>query len=1670
MFGQCRGPIWHKDDFSHCILQDYIQILLPLIACAISVLLILAQTLRRVISDKNQLKHKQLLVNIEEEEDNDNDHESMTDLTLQRSVSRTETTRLELDKPKGEIVLVAIELVTLLGEIALGVVAIFVTGKRGHTEVSKVSIAGLITWGYIAALALARFLLSTARWNARFLKLWNHTVFLYSAQWLFEIVIFRSSLIRPAFRASKILNILEFTFSTVLFLVAMTSRRGNRAVLLEYENDIEPPHEPLASLLSLATFSWADALIWRGYKKPLEIADIWNVGVKDKAAAVLAGFRQHQKTHSLALRLLLHFKKDVLIQGAWAMIESVVMFLPTLLLKIILEYLENPEDTPANAAWLYVILLPVSGILFAVAAGQALWIGRKVCIRLRSIIIGEIYSKALRRKAAATAEAKTETRKDELKTDKRSKKSKRKALSFGRKTKVEDKNESNVSALKAVDTQANNGTIINLMSIDSFKVSEICAYLHFLWATVPVELAMALILLYRILGLSSFVGIGMMILVLPLNFFIAKSFQSAQKRIMAATDARIHSTNEILQNIRIIKYFAWEKRFAAEVDGKRKEEMDALLRRYILWSAASTVWSAVPILITFGSFLVYTVVEKKPLVPSVAFPALSMFSLLRIPLDQLADMVAHVQESKVSVDRIEKFLNEEDTEKYVQLRDSRTAQSVEPGIELENATLTWGTKGDPLDKEVAESFRLINMSVKFEIGELNIIAGPTGSGKTSLLMALLGEMKLLEGKVQIPGGFIRQELRADPQTGLTESVAYCSQQAWLVNDTIKENILFASPFDAKRYKAVIKACALERDLEILDAGDKTLVGEKGITLSGGQKQRVSLARALYCSSKHVFLDDCLSAVDSHTAKHIFEKAILGEMMENRTCILVTHNVTLTVPSAKFVVVLANGKISTQGDPEHVARSGVLGEELAKAGTVSRGPSAPPSRVSSDLEEQKAKLQAESQQDALSKKDDDQLGNRTEGKAQGSVKMATIYMYLRSMGPWWFWVVASFAFVANQVGQVATNVWIRQWSNAYHTSTTDARHAALNVLHQPKALTTGGFTGLTTFRVPQTHASSIATSDGAHAEDVNVAYYLGIYVLIGAVYVMICFVREIVLFAGGLHASKLIHTRLLNAILRAKFKFFDSTPLGQLMNRFSKDIEAIDQEVAPITVGMIHCLASTITSVVLIATVTPAFLIAGIFISMMYFATGYFYIHSSRDLKRLESVQRSPLFQAFGETLSGVVTIRAYGDESRFMSDNHHRVNTHNRPFIYLWATNRWLAFRIDVAGAFVSFFAALFVVINVNNIDAGAAGLSLSYAITFSSNVLWVVRLYAANEQNMNAVERLREYMDVEQEAAAEIPETKPAANWPSHGAVEFIGYSTRYRTDLDQVLKKLTFKINAGEKVGIVGRTGAGKSSLALALFRGLEAEEGQILIDDTNIGLIGLQDLRGGITIVPQDPTLFTGTLRTNLDPFDRFTDEEIFTALRRVHLIPPPRPDGTADEESGLSTPNSEPTFSTASTLRVNGSAAESSSSPSGSENGHLLARAITNSRENKNIFRNLSSPIAESGSNLSQGQRQLLCLARALLKSPRVLVMDEATASIDYATDAKIQETLRELKGNTIVTIAHRLQTIIDYDKVLVLDKGELVEYDDPWTLIKKENGSFRGMCGNERRLGHAFEHG
>ncbi|KAL1861506.1 hypothetical protein VTK73DRAFT_7058 [Phialemonium thermophilum] len=1559
-FASCSWPIWRTDDFTPCFQHDYLQVLLPLLAICLSFVHLSVQNVARLVRRKYEQSHSYARIDRDEPNsalshtglppDEQEEVPSESDagvgdddllirdgrLTLTKTATRGSV--VQADAPPAQTLSVVVEEVAILCLVAINVVGLaqgsFGEGRRGRLA----AVAGLAVWLYVLALVTLRLLLENTR-----------------LQWLFLLAVFRSALIHPVPRWTRALVVAEFALSSLLFAMAISTRKGNKTVLLEWEDGIEPSRENLASLFSRYTFSWVDAIVWAGYKQPLDMTKVWNLLPRDKAAAVLAHYRRARRTSKLAVHLLTYFKGMLLAQAAWAVMSGVFTFAPTLLLKAILEYIEDPAQAPRNVLWLYVILLPI-------------------CINLRAILVGEIYAKALRRKAAAGNDSVLGVGKGgSSKSDKKSTgflaRIKR-AVGLGKKD--EDKGGASQNgggqaapaapeALQVgqgrktepgADEQANLGTIINLMSVDSFKVSEVTAYLHFLIASAPTQLLVSVVLLYKVMGLSAIPGFVVMAALLPINIAYGKAFNSTQKKIMAATDRRIHTTNEVLQNIRIIK-----------------AELQALRKRFIIWATAVAVWNTVPILITFFSFLVYTVVEGKPLYPSVAFTAISLFMLLRYPLDQLGDMIAHVQESYVSIDRIEEFLSEEETEKFEQLGADNLDEHGNRVIGFEDASFIWGGR-NVVSEDGSMAFRLLDLDVRFRIGGLNVVTGPTGSGKTSLLMALLGEMTILKGRVYLPGGRSRED-------------------AWLVNGTVKENILFSSPLDERRYRDVIVACALERDLEILDHGDETLVGEKGITLSGGQKQRISLARAVYSNSRHLLLDDCLSAVDSHTAQWIFNNCIMGPLMRHRTCILVSHNVPLCVPFSDFVVTMNNGRVDAQGPPAELIAAGKFGEELQQKSASHVGDESGDTLVNGDAA---ARGNAENLSKPRVAKKGTTKDAMEEEKAVGAVKWPVMKLYLRSMGGWWFWTLAFAAFGVQQLSSVASNVWIKEWANQYTEERTSSRIefgvSSYGGYSTAPSLSPTYFASIAGYVRGGGSGSVFGTaaveggSGGGGTTGVNPHYYLAVLAVIGIAGALSALLRDLWIFLGSLSASWKLHKQLMSA----------------MMNRFSKDLEAIDQEVAPISIGVMSCALGIVVTIVLIAVITPGFLIAAFFITVAYCFLGAFYIHSSRDLKRLESVQRSPLFQQFGETLTGVTTIRAYGDERRFVRDNLARINAQQRPFIYLWAANRWLAFRTDLLGDLVAFFAGVFVILSLGRIDPGSAGISLSYAIGFAENILWLVRLYSMNEQNMNSVERIKEYLDVEQEAPA------------------FVDYTTRYRPELEPVLRHLSFKIQAREKVGIVGRTGAGKSSLTLALFRGLEADEGRILIDDVDISAIGLRDLREAITIVPQEPTLFMGTIRSNLDPFQTYTDEEVFRALRRVQLIGPDESTtGTpAGGASGTSTP-----------------ARQQQQQQQQGDGGNQQL-----SGTNRNIFLDLSTPVTESGSNLSQGQRQLLCLARALLKEPT--------------------GTIREL-DSTIVTIAHRLQTIADYDKVLVLDRGELVEFGHPWELMRKRDGLFRSMC-------------
>ncbi|GMM27633.1 bile acid-transporting ATPase [Martiniozyma asiatica (nom. inval.)] len=1620
MSNQTSFAWWNFDDFTSHGRHHYLEQLIPTLLIAHSFGLILIHLFNKCVLKHNS-QSVQLTVNEETPLITDNDlmesRNSETSISEKHFDIRYINPVTEDDKPLGttktvfrgfrERTLLAFQFILFSGAVAASALPFFVDGYQSEWQSMKSPIVHLAFWSYLFILTTIRVCFSATGIPFSIPNLWYHTFILLISYCCISFFLFRSVLLGHILsNNAKNYYIFEFFTLLILIIIQGSDQFSDRPVQLYFQEGIEPSPEPTSGFFQVFSFSWLEKMIYKARKVPITMNDIWSLTLEDNSYFCLLTFHKDKWHNSFSVNLFWQFRKLFLQQSIMTSLEAVTTFFPSMLLKKILEYVESPDTESSSLAWLFVILMFFCSPVNAALSGRGLFLGRRICTRMRAILIGEVYSKALRRRL-------TETDKQ---TDKN------------------EENESNEPQVEKEEANRDMGSIINLVAVDSFKVSEICAYLHyFLNSFVMTVIAIAI--LYSLLGWASLAGTVTIILMMPLNYKLSMMLGDYQKKMLKVTDKRIQKLNETFQSIRIIKYFAWENKFAEQILAIREEELAILVKRCLIWVFASFVWFITPTSVCLVAFYCYTVIEGKPLTTPIAFTSLSLFNLLRTPLDQFADMLSFVVQSKVSLDRISSFLDEPESSKYEQLALQKDENS--PDVGFQNATFSWsnGGKGD---------FMLRDLDIAFKKGKLNVVIGPTGSGKSSLLLALLGEMNIQSGKVFLPGSTPRDDLLVDSKTGLTESVAYCAQTAWLLNGSIKENILFASRFDEGRYKAVVDACGLKRDFEILAAGDQTEIGEKGITLSGGQKQRVSLARALYSNAAYVLLDDCLSAVDSHTSVHIYEQCITGKLMKNRTCILVSHNITLTIKEADYVVAMENGRVKCQGPVENLLKENAFDEETASSVIQSRTVSSANLAAMNDnstngphadlLSKTFANIAADTKADLIEltpNEEDTKIDTsgklvEEETKSEGSVSWIVYKTYFNMFGNKFIWFSLFAVFIAAQAVIIVQSWWLRVWSLAENEKAGITTAAIQSLPKFTSWKLFGDFTTnyLNTIEWHKPIGNKFVSFDVSKMSALHSSmYYIAIYSLIGLVYSCLGSVRIILTYYGGVNVSRKMFKTLLIRVLRGEVRFFDSTPIGRIMNRFSKDIEGIDQELAPYAEALIMSAMSCLSTILLITFITPAFLLFGIFMSLAFGYVGVLYLTLARDLKRFEAISRSPINQHFTETLVGVTTIRAYGDERRFLVQNMSKIDSNNRPFFYVWANNRWMSFRAQFVGYFLIVVSSTLAVLYAREIDAGLAGISLSFAATFSTSALWLLRAYADVEININAVERIQEYIDdIKQEPAAVSPQD-PSESWPNNGEIEVKNLSLRYASHLPQVINGISFHVKAGEKVGVVGRTGAGKSTIITSFFRFIEPDTGKIVIDGVDIGKIGLDRLRNGLTIIPQEPTLFAGTVRSNLDIFHEYGDLEMYESLRCVGLI--------SDDEMAA--------------IKVKIQAG-------------LSLTIEGNNEENINKFLDLDCEVSESGNNLSQGERQLVCLARSLLKHPKILMLDEATASIDYETDAKIQNTIREeFSGSTILTIAHRLKTIIDYDKILVLENGNVKEYDHPWKLLNDPNGTFYSMC-------------
>ncbi|NWR31854.1 MRP3 protein, partial [Tachuris rubrigastra] len=1356
-----------------------------------------------------------------------------------------------------------------------------------------------------------------------------------------------------------------FFFALIIVELILSCFKEKPPFFSPVNTDTNPCPELNSGFLSRLTFWWFTSMAIHGYKRPLEEKDLWSLNEDDTSknivqqlskewdrekaeckqkedvtymkksnhvlnhvgdgpeeAEVLIRDKKHNRKPSFLKALLRTFGPYFLIGSFFKLIQDLLSFVNPQLLSVLIGFIKN-KDAPAWWGFLIAALMFICAVLQTLILHQHFQYCFVTGMRLRTGITGVIYRKSL----AITNSAKR---------------------------------------------SSTVGEIVNLMSVDAQRFMDLMTFLNMLWSA-PLQIFLALYFLWQALGPSVLAGVAVMVLLIPFNSAIAIKTRAFQVEQMRYKDSRIKLMNEILGGIKVLKLYAWEPSFSEKVLEIRKNELRVLKKSAYLNSLSTFAWISAPFLVALTTFAVYVSVDEKNILDAEkAFVSLSLFNILKFPLNMLPQVISNIAQTSVSLKRIQQFLSHDELDP-----NCVETKVISPGnaISVTNATFSWG-------KELKPTLKDINILVPS--GALVAIVGHVGCGKSSLVSALLGEMEKLEGEVAVKG-----------------SVAYVPQQAWIQNATLKDNILFGQAPNEEKYQNTLEACALKTDLEVLPGGDQTEIGEKGINLSGGQRQRVSLARAVYSGSDIYLLDDPLSAVDSHVAKHIFDKVIGPDgVLKGKTRILVTHGISF-LPQVDHIVVLVDGKISEMGSYQDLLKQNKAFAEFLRNYALDE-----------DIEEDEPTM-LEEEEVLLA---EDTLSIHTDLADNEPVTNEVRKQFLSISEK--FLACSESHRPDVELRQMNFSLWcVKAWAvlnsavpltkNFFFCLLILSKLLLLSVFWQyMKAVSPVLSLAICLLYCCQNAASigaNVWLSDWTNEPVVNgtqhnTAMRIGVYAALGLLQGLIVLICSFTLAMGGINAARTLHAALLENKFHTPQSFYDTTPTGRIINRFSKDIYVIDEVIPPTILMFLGTFFTSVSTMIVIIASTPLFAVVIVPLAILYFFVQRFYVATSRQLKRLESVSRSPIYSHFSETVSGASVIRAYRRVKAFVDISDLKVDENQKSYYPGIVSNRWLGIRVEFVGNCIVLFAALFAVIGRNSLNAGLVGLSVSYALQVTLSLNWMVRMTSELETNIVAVERIKEYSETETEAPWVIEGKSPPEDWPSKGELEFVNYSVRYRKGLDLVLKGINLQVHGGEKIGIVGRTGAGKSSMTLCLFRILEAVKGEIKIDGVKISEIGLHDLRSRLTIIPQDPVLFSGTLRMNLDPFNKYSDEEIWKALELSHL------------------------------------------------------KRFVSSQPSM-----LDYECSEGGENLSVGQRQLVCLARALLRKTRILILDEATAAIDLETDDLIQMTIRtQFEDCTVLTIAHRLNTIMDYTRVLVLDNGTIAEFDTPANLIAAK-GIFYSMA-------------
>ncbi|KAL7183143.1 hypothetical protein ACSBR1_041762 [Camellia fascicularis] len=1239
----------------------------------------------------------------------------------------------------------------------------------------------------------------------------------------------------------------------------------------ESDDDVTPFAK--AGFLSKMSFWWLNPLLKKGKAKVLEDKDIPKLREVDRAETCYLTFMEELRKRKekgtaqnppFLSTIFFCQRRALLISGFFALLKVLTLSTGPVLLKAFIDVAQGKEAFKYEG---YVLTLGLflAKCLESVSERQWYFQTRLIGLQARSLLSAAIYQKQLRLSNAAK-------------------------------------------------TTHSPGEITNYVTVDAYKIGEFPYWFHQIWTT-SLQICLAFIIMYYSVGLATIAAVVVIIVTVFGNYPVAKLQHKHLTKLMAAQDKRLKAITEALGNMKVLKLYAWETHFKSVIARLRNDESSYLAavlsqRGYhlVLFWSSPTIVSA----ITFWTCYFLGI----PLNVSNVFTFLATLRILQEPIRLIPDIGAVFIEGKVSFTRIVKFLEAPELQDR-HMKQKHDAKGHEKSIFINSSRISWD----------ASSLKptLTNINLAVEPGEKIAVCGEVGSGKSTLIATILGEISNINGIVQVHG-----------------KIAYVAQTAWIQTGTIQENILFGSNMDFHRYQEVLEKCSLMKDLEMLPFGDCTIIGERGVNLSGGQKQRIQLARALYQDADVYLLDDPFSAVDAHTATSLFNEYVM-EALAGKTVLLVTHQVDF-LPAFDSILLMSDGKIVEAATYDQLLTSSQQFQILVNAHKDTAG-----SEMQTEYSSQRPKTSKEEIQKIYTKEQlKESLGDqlvKKEERETGDAGFKPYIQYLNKSNGFLYLSLAVIVHIIYIIGQFVQSLWLAADVQDYSVSRLEL---------------------------------------------------ILVYTLIGCGMSIFLIVRSYFVVVLGLKTSKSIFSKLMTSLFRAPMSFYDSTPLGRILSRVSSDLNMVDLELAFKFSVSIGTTMNTYFSFCVLAIITWPILI--VIIPMVYVTIllQRFYFVSAKELMRIVGTTKSSLASHLGESIAGVVTVRAFGEEDRFFSENLRLIDANASAFFHNFSANEWLIQRLEILCSIVLSCSALALTLfPLEASKSGYIGMALSYGLSLNLFVVASVQSQCMISNLIISVERLEQYLHIPSEAPEIIESNRPALTWPEVGKVEICNLKVRYRPNAPLVLRGVSCVFEGGHKIGIVGRTGSGKTTLISALFRLVEPTEGMIIIDDLDISTIGLHDLRSHFGVIPQDPTLFCGSVRFNLDPLSEHTDQEIWEVLEKCQLR-----EAVQEKAEGL------------------------------------------------------NSLVVQDGSNWSMGQRQLFCLGRALLKRRKILVLDEATASIDNATDSIIQKTIRtEFADCTVITVAHRIPSVMDCTMVLAVKDGQLVEYDEPMKLMSKEGSLF-----------------